>query len=347
MHHEELRELIGRMPKAELHVHLEGSIRPETFLMLAKQNHIEVPVTDLAGVRNYFKFRSFEHFMHLYGETTYVLARPDDFSRITRELAEDLVSNEVRYAEVTFTAGTHFRFKGMPFNEVMDAIADGARQAEKEQGIVLRFIIDHVRGFPIDDCMQTAEWCKAARARGVVAMGLAGYEPDRPASMYDEVLRWLQSEDVPFVPHAGEAAGPEGVWDALLYNPRRIGHGFRSAEDPELLTALTSRRIALEVCPTSNVRTGIVADFAAHPFRTLWEAGVPVTLNTDDPTMFNTSMNEEYLMAASEFGLTPDDLATTSLTAVDHSLLDQASKARLRTEFEADFAALGLTPVSA
>lgn len=344
MYHKETRELISLMPKAELHVHLEGSIRPETFLLLAKKNKIDVPITDLAGVREYFKFTSFEHFMQLYGETTYVLAEPADFTLITIQLAEDLAASAVGYAEVTFTAGTHLRFKGLPFDDVMAAIAEGARQAESKHGVTLRFVIDHVRGFPIEDCMQTAEWCKAGRDRGVVAMGLAGYEPDRPASMYDEVLRWLEAEDIPFVPHAGEVVGPDGIWDALVYNPRRIGHGFRAAEDPELLKVLASRGIGLELCPTSNARTGIVPDLSSHPLRALWNSGVPITLNTDDPTMFNTTMNGEYLLAATQFGFTLDDLAGISLTAIDQSLLESELKTHLRTEFEAAFATLGINP---
>jgi adenosine deaminase len=224
----------------------------------------------------------------------------------------------------------------------MAAVAAGADVAHARHGVEMRFIIDHVRGFPVEDCMQTAEWCSSARNRGVVAMGLAGFEPDRPASMYDEVLRWLQKENVPFVPHAGEAVGPEGVWDALIYNPRRIGHGFRSAEDSELMKVLVDRGIALELCPTSNLRTGVIGDLAAHPLPKLWEAGVRVTLNTDDPTMFNTTMNAEYRLAASEFGLEPADLALVSLNAIDASLAETQLKDRLRSEFLAAFTELGV-----
>jgi adenosine deaminase len=133
----------------------------------------------------------------------------------------------------------------------------------------------------------------------------------------------------------------------LLYNPRRIGHGFRAAEDAKLVEVLSRRGIALELCPTSNVRTGIVPNLASHPLLALRNSGVPLTLNTDDPTMFNTTMNGEYLVAATSFGFTPEELAEISMTAIDHSLLESTSKARLRSEFETKFASLGVTPALA
>jgi adenosine deaminase len=344
---EQILKQVASLPKSELHVHLEGSIRPETFLLLAKRNNVSVPVSDLAGVKEYFKFRNFEHFMQLYGETTYLLAKPEDFELITKQLGEDLALSGTRYAEVTFTAGTHYRFKGLPFDEIMGAIEQGAREARQRYSVELRFVIDHVRGFPIDDCFQTAEWCKAAADKGVVAMGLAGYEPDRPASMYAEVWQWLEGEGIAFLPHAGEAAGPEGIWDALQFNPSRIGHGFRAAEDKKLIAELIDRQIVLEICPTSNLCTGVVKDMTLHPFRTLWDAGVPLTLNTDDPTMFNTNMNKEYMIGIEDFGLTENDLASISLRSVKHSLADDQLKARLLSEFTNQIALLGLTPAEA
>lgn len=339
--------IIESLPKAELHVHLEGAIRPATFVRLAKKNSVDIGLVSEGELANYFKFRDFEHFMQLYGESTHVLARPEDFAVITEELGLDAASNGILYMEVTFTAGTHHRFKGLPFDEIMDAIALGAARANQQTGIEMRFIIDHVRGFPIADCMQTAEWCVAARDRGVVAMGLGGFESGRPASMYSDVINWLIGQGVAFVPHAGEEEGPAGIWDALQFNPPRLGHGFRAIEDLQLVAELRRRGVVLEVCPTSNICTGVVADLASHPFLPLWNAGVAVTLNTDDPTMFNTTLNREYLVAASTFGLDGQQLASISLTAMNAALADQTTKSRLLKEFGIRLNQLGITPQTA
>jgi adenosine deaminase len=344
--HYPIREAVASLPKAELHVHLEGAIRPTTFLRLAKQNNIEIALSDESGIADYFKFRDFEHFMQLFGESTYVLARPEDFLIITEELGLDAAANGIRYMEVTFTPGTHFRFKGLPFDEVMGAVAAGARMAKEQTGIEMRFILDHVRGFPIADCMQTAEWCVEGQNAGVVGMGLGGYEPGRPASMYTEVINWLKGQGVAFVPHAGEAEGPAGIWDALQFDPPRLGHGFRSIEDPELIAELCRRGVVLELCLTSNVCTGVVRDLRSHPLRKLWSAGLALTLNTDDPTMFNTTLNNEYLIAARVFGFDLSELAWMSLTAVNGSLVGKQTKDKLLNEFHDSFRKLGVTPLS-
>jgi adenosine deaminase len=206
----------------------------------------------------------------------------------------------------------------------------------------MRFILDHVRGFPVDVCWQNAEWCAQARDRGVVALGLAGFEPAGLAADYAEPIRWAQAQGLAFIPHAGEAAGPESVWDALAFNPPRIGHGFRAADDPALVAQLRERGVVLEICPTSNVCTASVPSLAAHPVRRLWDAGVRLTINSDDPPMFNTTLLDEYRLVVAAFGFTPAELAQANRVAIGAASLPPPERERLAATFEAEFALRGL-----
>ena len=338
----DLDALIRAMPKAELHVHLEGSVRPATLLTLARRHGVDLGCQDEAGLRKLYRFRDFRHFIELYKLISEAMRDPEDFVLIIAELGRDAAAQGTRYVETTFSIATHVRNKGLPADEILDAIGAAADATRRETGVEIRFILDHVRMAPPDECRQVAEWCVAGRDRGVVALGLGGFEPERPASLFAEPIRWAQAQGVPFVPHAGEAVGPEGVWDALQFDPPRIGHGFRAADDPALVAALRDRGVVLEVCPTSNVCTASVPGLAAHPLRALWDAGVPISLNSDDPPMFNTTLVDEYRVAATHFGFTPAELAQVSRTAIGAALLPAAERARLVAEFDTELRRLGL-----
>jgi adenosine deaminase len=338
----ELDALIKALPKAELHVHLEGSIQPETLLLLAQQNGIDLGCKDEDTLRAMYSYRDFSHFIKLYGVLTAVLRKPEDFMLITEELGLGAAQQGTYYLEVTFSAAIHHRRKGLPFDEIMDAIAEGAARVQQQVGVEMRFILDHVRGYPLEYCQRTAEWCVQGRDKGIVALGLGGYEPDWPASLYAEAIRWVQSHGLSFVPHAGEAVGPEGIWDALQFNPPRIGHGFRAIEDPILVDTLRKREITLEICPTSNVCTGCVSHWEDHPLRQLWEANVLVTINSDDPPMFNTTLLDEYRIAITKLGFTPKELARLSFNAVHSSLLPLEKRMRLEDLFRIEIGRLGL-----
>lgn len=337
-----LLQILSALPKAELHVHLEGAVRPATFLTLARRHNLDIGSLDNESVVELFRFKDFRHFMQLYGDCTYAFGAPEDFELVTEELGLDAAEQGIRYLEVTFTPGTHYRFKQMPFAEVMNAVASGAASARRQVGVEMSFILDHVRGFSLDDCYQTAEWCVEGRDQGVVALGLAGFEPGNPASLYTEAIKWVQEQGVAFVPHAGEAVGPESIWDALQFQPPRIGHGFRAIEDPSLVRYLREHETVLEICPTSNVCTGTVPDLDSHPLRRLWDAGLRITLNSDDPPMFNTSLLNEYHLAATHFGFGVEELAQISLTAVEGSLLSEPARNKLRAEFITEFSRMGI-----
>lgn len=334
--------LLVALPKAELHIHLEGSVRPSTFLHLARKAGLEIGYTDEAAVTKLFHFRGIDHFINLYQQCSRAFTRPEDFQVVTEELGADAAMQSTFYAEVTFTAETHHRCTGMPFDEMIDAIAIGAATARRDFGVDMRFIIDHIRGSSLDDCFQTAQWCADYRDHGVVALGLTGNEFDGPASSYSEAILWAKSKGVPFVPHVGEIAGPVDIWDALELGPSRIGHGIRSAEDPDLMKHLREHQIVLEICPTSNLRTKAVANLAAHPLRFLWDAKVPLTLNSDDPVMFNANLGDEYRLAATHFGFTMKELVEIGLIAVRAALVTPEERARLESRFKARLQHLGL-----
>jgi adenosine deaminase len=338
----EMDALITALPKAELHIHLEGSIRPKTLLFLAQRNGLDLGYTNDNSLRAMYSYQDFRHFIKLYGVLTSALRRPEDFMLITEELGLEAAKQGTLYLEVTFSPAIHHRKKGIPFNEMMDAIADGAESVRRQVGVEMRFILDHVRGYPLDYCQLTAEWCVQGRDKGVVALGLGGYEPDWPASLYAEAINWVQSHSLPFVPHAGEAVGPESIWDALEFNPPRIGHGFRAIEDPTLVDTLRKREIALEICPTSNICTGCVPHWEDHPLRRLWDANVLITINSDDPPMFNTTLLDEYRIAITKFGFTSKELACLSLNAAHFSLLPPEQRLRLVETFQVEIERLGL-----
>lgn len=338
----ETEELIAALPKAELHIHLEGSVQPATLLTLAQRNNVDLGISDEAGLRELYRFRDFLHFLNLFGDITTVLRKPEDFQLITEELGQQAAQQNVRYLEVTCSIATHCIRKDLPFNEVMDALATGAARVKQISGVEMRFIFDHVRNFPVEECQQVAEWCIQGRKRGVVALGLGGLETGNPASRFAEIIRWVQSQGVTFIPHAGEAVGPEGIWDALQFNPPRLGHGIRAAEDPALVAYLRENGVVLEVCPTSNICTGCTPAWDDHPLRTLWDADVPLTINSDDPPLFNTTLLDEYRVAVTRFNFTPSDFARANLTAIRASLLPLEERQRLEAQFQSEYQQLGI-----
>ncbi|MEV0727343.1 adenosine deaminase [Polymorphospora sp. NPDC050346] len=337
--HADLSAVVAAMPKVELHVHVEGSMRPETFLRLVRKHHLDLGVRTEAEVRELFRFRDFAHFLDLYERCTAAIREPDDISLITYELGLRAHGQNVRYLEATYSPGPRYRGRGIPYDEQLDALSRAADRVLADTGVRMRFVLDHVRGEPLDECHEVAAMCVAgARTGAVVGLGLGGFEPGRPASLFAEAIRYATANGVAFVPHAGEAVGPEGIWDCLEFGPARIGHGIRAADDPDLLAVLRDRRIPLEVCPTSNLCTGTVRDLREHPLRRLWEAGVPVTVNTDDPSMFHTDLTDEHRLAVTHFGFSVAELAEMTLAGADSALLPEPDRHDLGRRLRAELA---------
>ena len=335
-----LHEFAHRMPKVELHVHLEGSIHPATLLQLARRNGVSLPAQDVKRLRDFYRFRDFGHFIAVYVTITGCLRTPDDYCLIAYEFGSDCARQNIRYAEVTFTIATNTKYNGLDWQAILEGLNAGRDQARAEFGVDWGWVLDISRDNP-ETQDQVIEIALAARDQGVVALGLGGSEARFPAELFERAFERARQAGLPRVPHAGEHAGPRSVWAALhLLHADRLGHGVRCVEDPALVEYLRERRIPLEVCPTSNVCLDVYPDYAAHPLRRLWDAGLLIAVNSDDPALFGTDLNREYEVLVDHFGFSADELEQVSLNGLHASFLPEPDKAQLEAEFCAQFAQL-------
>ncbi|HNS50111.1 MAG TPA: adenosine deaminase [Anaerolineae bacterium] len=342
----DLRSQICRMPKVELHVHLEGSIRPATLLALAARNNVTPPATDLEGLRRFYRFTDFPHFIRVYLTISRCLRTADDFDLIAYEFGADMHRQAIRYAEVTFTPFTNVSNTRLPFDEILAGLNAGRARARADFGVEFAWVLDISRDVP-ESRHQVAEWAIAGMDRGVVAFGLGGSEKPFPPDGYGDAFAVARAAGLHSVPHAGEVAGPESVWGALrALGAERLGHGVRSIEDDTLLAHLRERQIPLEVCPTSNLCLGVYPSYEAHPLRHLWDGGLFVTVNSDDPPMFETDLVSEYQALADHMGFTLAELEQLSLNALQASFLPPGRKASMEREFRLEFEQLAAPPDS-
>jgi adenosine deaminase len=335
-----IESFLLRMPKVELHVHLEGTIRPATLLHLAQKNRVPLPADDAAGLRRWFRFRDFEHFVEIYITCSRCLRDGDDFYLMARDfLAEQAVQN-VLYSEVHFTISTHLA-NGCDGDEIRAALAQAAEEALREHGIRMRLIPDIVRNLEMQRADATVEWALAGRDAGIVALGLGGIERGYPSAPFAEHYRAARAAGLHGVVHAGETGGPDSIRDALEHcGAERIGHGIHAIDDAALVAELADSGVPLELCPSSNVALGNTPSYEAHPFRPLHDAGVAVTVNSDDPPLFDTNLTKEYLHLHRTFGYSAEELAQLSRGALDHAFVTTEERADLERRFAAGLAAL-------
>jgi adenosine deaminase len=333
----DLLEFAQRMPKVELHVHLEGSILPRTLIKLAKRNHINLPADDEAGLTDIYRFCNFEQFLETYMMITNCLRTPADYSLIAYEYGCECARQNIRYAEVTFTILTNVSFTKLPWQQIVQGLNFGREQAHREYGVWWQWVFDIVRNVP-DTQERVLELALAAREMGVIALGLGGQEDGFPPELFIETFKRAQEKKLHRVPHAGEIAGPQSVWSAIkLLHAERIGHGVRSIEDPELIEYLRMNSIPLEICPTSNIRLNVYPDYAHHPLRKLWDAGLLLTIGSDDPALFTTDLNNEFKVLINHFDFSQSDLERISLNAIQASFLSHAKKQKMVQEFKDEF----------
>lgn len=336
---ESLDMFIVRMPKAELHIHLEGSVRPATLLTLARRNGIALPATNEAELHDFYRFRDFDHFLTVYDLICDCIHTPDDLALMTYELGAAAAEQHIRYLEVTFTTCGRLR-RGLSLNDQLAGIRAGAQQAESEFGVRMQFIPDVVAENTVEEAWTLTRWAVAQQGNGICALGLAGKEVGRDTAALAPIFTYARDAGLPRTLHAGEAAGPESIWDALTtLHADRIGHGVRVVEDPKLLELLYAMQVPLEVCPTSNVRLGLYPNIAAHPIAILWKSGLYLTVNTDDPPMFDTTLTDEYRALAAAHGFTADEIKDLSLNAVRAAFLPANEKQAMLEEFEAEMEA--------
>lgn len=284
------------LPKAELHIHLEGSVEPETLSELA-------PEVDRAEVMARYQYADFPGFLKSYAWITGFLKGPDEYALITKRLLERLRQQNVRYAEINLSAGVML-WRQQAFGPIYEAVK---REAE-QSGVRVFWILDAVRQFGVEEAWRVARLAAERVEEGVVAFGIGGDEARGPAGLFADVFAFARSKGLHLVPHAGESMGAESVWESLRLGAERIGHGIRSVEDPALMDYLREHNVPLEICPSSNVCTGVVRSLEEHPLRRLFDAGVPVVLNSDDPPMFHTTLSREYELAGTVFGFSQDEL---------------------------------------
>jgi adenosine deaminase/aminodeoxyfutalosine deaminase len=307
-------EFANHLEKAELHVHLEGSIEPETLREIA-------PSLSLEEIRTRYSYDTLDQFLKNFGWVAKHLKEPRDYAIATRRLLERLHSQNVTYAEITLSAGVVL-WKGQDPAAVHEAVRAAASQSPVE----VQWIWDAVRQWGVEKAAHVAELAAARVGDGVVAFGLGGDETNGPARDFAEVFAYARARGLRLVCHAGEALGADSVWQALEAGAERIGHGIGAIDDPLLVRHLAKEQIPLEVCPTSNFATGAAARYDEYPLRRFVDAGVPVILNTDDPAMFHCTLNGEYRRAASEFGLTTTQLRALAENSFRHAFRRETIK---------------------
>ncbi len=341
-----IERYIAAVPKAELHVHLEGSIQPATLLALAQRNGVQLPVQTVAEMQHWFTFRDFNHFVEIFFAISRCLKTAEDYELIAYEFGASMAQQNVRYAEVTFSPSTHHFSLGVPFDAFFTGLTSGRLRARTAFGVEIRWIFDIVRDIP-DETLnrQRAQYTLAVAMEGmndgVIALGPGGAEVGHPPEKYIAWFEKARERGLHSVPHAGETVGPASVRGAIqLLGAERLGHGVRAIEDPALVAYLVEQRIPLEICPTSNVRLGIYPGIAEHPLPLLHGAGVPITVNSDDPPLFNTTLNDEVKLLDDPFNFDLTTINEIILNGVRHSFLPAKEKQALEAAFRDEMAKL-------
>jgi len=337
-----LQSFIAGLPKAELHVHHVGSASPRIVSELAARHPDAGVPSDLEGLKDYFTFRDFAHFIDVYLAVVDLVRTPEDIRLLTYEVAREMSEGQnLRYAELTCTPYTSV-VRGIAIQDYTEAIEDARVAAERDFGLVLRWIYDipGESGIPAADA--TLEYALEHRTDALVGFGLGGPEVGVPRAQFQEHFTRARSAGLRSVPHAGETTGPDTIWESVhLLGAERIGHGCSAAQDPELLAHLADTGIVLEVCPTSNIATRAVDRIEDHPLRAFVDAGVTVTINSDDPPMFSTTLNHDYEVAAGLLDLDEQGVADLARAAIAASFAPDDVKTRVRGEIDAYAAQAG------
>jgi adenosine deaminase len=331
------------MPKVELHVHLEGSIQPETLLMLARRNYVSLPASTVEGLRQWYTFTDFAHFIEVYFAICSCICTPDDVELIARQFLQGQAEQNIRYSEVIFTPYTHYNSETpISFLDQLAALSRARTWAKTEWEVRVNWVPDFSRNVrPLEHSLTVADWAISGKDQGIVALGIGGPEIDNPPGLFADAFVRARAAGLASLPHAGETEGPESIWGAIkTLHANRIGHGVRCLEDPQLVAYLRDAQLPLDVSPTSNVCLGVAPSLAEHPLPRLLEEGLYVTINSDDPPMFNTTLTHEYLQIANTFGFGVDAIGQLVLNGVRATLLSQAERAQMEQQFKAAFAQL-------
>lgn len=334
-----IKEFIEQMPKVELHVHLEGSVVPETLLKLAQNNGIALPAKNLDELREWYIFKDFDHFIEIYSIIASCFRHADDIELITREFLIGQAKQNILYSEVTFTPYSQYAASGLGFHEQMDAVQRARLWANKELGVDLGIIVDIPRMIPAQEGDVVADWAIERYGDGLlVALGLGGPEVGNPPEKFKTAFEKVHAKGIPCILHAGETMGPESIWQAFQYaDSLRIGHGVRAVEDPKLIAYLKKNQIPLEVCPTSNICLKVYPSLKEHSLAQLLDEDLYVTINSDDPPMFNTTLTNEFLQLQELHHWDANLMEKLTFNALNASLLPTEQKQVLKDKFQNQF----------
>ncbi len=340
------QEFVRRLPKAELHCHLDGSMRISTIMELAREQNVELPTWDQAELSSILEVgmecQSLEQYLRPFDITISVLQNRKALERATYELAEDCAAENIRYLEVRFAPIFHTR-KGLKLTGVIDAVLAGARRAEKDMDIRIGVIICSIRHTTPQDSLVSSELAVAFKNRGVIGFDLAGAEDGFPAKDHKEAFDRVVRNNINVTVHAGEAYGPESIHQALHFiSANRIGHGTRLRENGDLLNYINDHRIPLEMCVTSNVQTKSVESFEVHPVRFYFDYGLRVTINTDNRLISKTTLTDEYMLLVERYGFTADELKYIVINGFKSAFLPFAEKVKMVAQATREMEEMGL-----
>ena len=332
------KNLIESLPKAELHLHLEGCVEPATLAELSRRHNTPLSTVnnryDTRGsgdalneeaVHRLYSYKDFGGFLMAFKAVTERLRTPEDYELITYRLMQKLAAQNVLHAEVYVSVGV-IHWRGQEFEPLFEGMERGREQGEKDFGVSLLWIFDAVRHFGAEAAGKVFEVAARLRDRNVAGIGIGGDERRAPAEMFKDQYKKAADQGLRLTVHAGETEGPESIWGALNIGAERIGHGFTIPSDPELMTVLAEKQVPIEVCLSSNLCTGVCPKLSEHPLRTLFDNGLMVTLNTDDPEMFQTSLYREYELAQNEFSFSDDHLHELARNSFEASFLPPQKK---------------------
>jgi adenosine deaminase len=334
-----IEQLIRALPKVEQHVHIVGSTRPETLLWLMEEGGLDKPFKTVEDIRRFFQYRNFPHFISVYSTVVDCIRKEGQFERITYEMLESDARCNVRYVEASFSALDHVRM-GLNYGKTLDAINRGVRRAHHDFGIKCNLRIDLVRNYGPDAGMEVLEWIES-KDDNIVSIDIGGSEERFPAKPFAPVYQRARDMGLHLAAHAGEAAGAESIWEAARdLGVEHVGHGLAAVTDLKLMDYLRQRGVTIEACPISNLRTGVIPSLEKHPIRSFLERDLNVTVSTDDPSMFGTNMNHEYLQLHRSLNFTVSELFKLSLNAVNSLFIPEEQKINMRESFMTKYQSL-------
>jgi adenosine deaminase/aminodeoxyfutalosine deaminase len=340
------KSFIQSLPKAELHLHLEGSVDPSTLAELSRLYNTPLPTEnnryDVAGsgdvlteddVRRLYSYKDFNGFLMAFKSVTERLRSPEDYELVTYRLMQKLRQQNIVHAEVYVSIGV-IRWRGQPVEPIFEGMERGRERGQRDFGVSLLWIFDAVRHFGPEAAAEVFNLAARLRERNVVGIGIGGDEARGPAEGFRDLYKKAAENGLRLTAHAGETTGPESVWGAINIGAERIGHGLSAANDPELLEVIAQKQVPLEICITSNLRTGACKEMQEHPVKKFFDEGLMITLSTDDPAMFQTSLNKEFEIAQQEFGFTDEHLRELARNSIEASFLPVEKKLRFMQQID-------------